>query len=154
MKIKLEIDQEPATGFTTDLKYHLHPIPFTIKSMTPPSLFAGKMHALLCRTVRNNIKGRDWYDLIWFVKNNIPCELNYLKNKMVQTGHFNMSEVLDKKQVVELLSEKNEEIDFSLAKKDVEPFLKNSRQKDELDLWSDAFFNDYLIQEIEFITIH
>lgn len=153
MKIKLEIDQEPAVGFTTDIKYHLHPIPFTIKSMTLPSLFAGKMHALLCRTVRNNIKGRDWYDLIWFVKNNIPCELNYLKNKMVQTGHFNLSEVLDKKQVVELLSEKNKEIDFSLAKRDVEPFLKDSRQRDELDLWSDSFFNEYLIQQIEFTAI-
>ena len=111
MKIKLEIDQEPATGFTSDLKYHLRPIPFTIKTMTLPSLFAGKMHALLCRTVRTNIKGRDWYDLIWFVKNKIPCELHCLKNKMVQTGHFGLSEVLDKEKVVELLSEKIKEID-------------------------------------------
>ncbi len=152
MKIKLEIDQEPAIGFTSDLKYHLRPIPFTIKTMTLPSLFAGKMHALLCRTVRTNIKGRDWYDLIWFVKNNIPCELYYLKNKMVQTGHLDLSEVLDKKKVVELLSEKIKQIDFTLAKRDVEPFLKNSRQKDELDLWSGAFFNNYLIQEIDVLT--
>ena len=103
MKIKLEIDQDPAIGFTSDLKYHLHPIPFTIKTMTLPSLFAGKMHALLCRTIRTNIKGRDWYDLIWFVKNNIPCELHYLKNKMVQTGHLDLSEALDKEKVVEYL---------------------------------------------------
>ncbi|MCK5097595.1 MAG: nucleotidyl transferase AbiEii/AbiGii toxin family protein, partial [Desulfobacteraceae bacterium] len=127
---------------------------FTIKTMTLPSLFAGKMHALLCRTVRTNIKGRDWYDLIWFVKNKIPCELYYLKNKMVQTGHFDLSEVLDKEKVVELLSEKIKAVDFSLAKKDVEPFLKNSRQKDELNLWSDAFFNDYLIQKIDVQTSH
>ena len=152
MKIKLEVDQEPAIGFTSDLKYHLHPIPFTIKTMTLPSLFAGKMHALLCRTVKTNIKGRDWYDLIWFVKNKIPCELHYLKNKMVQTGHFDLPDVLDKKKVVKLLSEKITEIDFSLAKRDVEPFLTNTRQKAELDLWSDAFFNDYLIQEINFQT--
>lgn len=152
MKIKLEIDQEPAIGFTSDLKYHLSPIPFTIKTMTLPSLFADKMHALLCRTIRSNIKGRDWYDLIWFVKNNIPCELHYLKNKMVQTGHLDLSEVLDKEKVVELLSEKIKKVDFSLAKRDVEPFLKNSRQKDELNLWSDAFFNDYLIQEIDVQT--
>lgn len=145
---------DPAIGFTSDLKYHLHPIPFTIKTMTLPSLFAGKMHALLCRSVRTNIKGRDWYDLIWFVKNNIPCELYYLKNKMVQTGHFELSEVLDKEKIVELLSEKIKEIDFSLAKRDVEPFLKDSRQKDELNLWSDAFFNDYLIQEIDFQASH
>jgi predicted nucleotidyltransferase component of viral defense system len=154
MKIKLEIDQDPAIGFTSDLKYHLHPIPFTIKTMTLPSLFAGKMHALLCRTIRTNIKGRDWYDLIWFVKNNIPCDLHYLKNKMLQTGHIDFSEALTKEKLVELISKKSKEIDFSLAKSDVEPFLKNSRQKDELSLWSDDFFNGYLIHEIDVQTHH
>jgi predicted nucleotidyltransferase component of viral defense system len=149
MKIKFEIDQDPATGFDSDLKYHLHPIPFTIKTMTLPSLFAGKMHALLCRTIRTNIKGRDWYDLIWFVKNNIPCDLHYLKNKMLQTGHIDFSEALTKEKLVELISKKSKEIDFSLAKNDVEPFLKNSRQQDELSLWSNDFFNSYLIHEID-----
>ncbi len=152
MKIKLEIDQEPAIGFTSDIKYHLHPIPFSIKTMALPSLFAGKMHALLCRTIRTNIKGRDWYDLIWFVKNNIPCDLHYLKNKMVQTGHIDLSEVLVKEKLVELISKKINEIDFTLAKRDVEPFLKTSGQKDELNLWSHAFFNDYLIQEIDVLA--
>jgi len=152
MKIKLEIDQDPAIGFTSDLKYHLHPIPFTIKTMTLPSLFAGKMHALLCRTIRTNIKGRDWYDLIWFVKKNIPCDLYYLKNKMIQTGHINSSEVLTKDKLVELISKKIKEIDFVLAKSDVEPFLKNSGQRNELHLWSGTFFADYLIQEIGILT--
>ncbi|WP_413833939.1 nucleotidyl transferase AbiEii/AbiGii toxin family protein [Desulfobacula sp.] len=32
--------------------------------MSLPSLFAGKMHALLCRTTKTNIKGRDWYYLM------------------------------------------------------------------------------------------
>ena len=154
MKIQLEIDQDPAIGFASDLKYHLHPIPFTIKTMTLPCLFAGKMHALLCRTIRTNIKGRDWYDLIWFVKNNIPCDLHYLKNKMVQTGHIDISEALTKERLVELISEKSKEIDFSLAKSDVTPFLKNSGQKDELSLWSDDFFNGYLIHEISVQTDH
>jgi len=142
MKIKLEIDQDPATGFTSDLKYHLHPIPFSIKTMTLPSLFAGKMHALLCRTIRTHIKGRDWYDLIWFVKNRVPCDLHYLNNKMVQTGHIDPSEMLTREKLVQLISRKIKEIDFSLSKSDVEPFLKNPGQRDELSLWSDAFFSD------------
>ena len=152
MKIKLEVDQDPAIGFTSELKYHLHPIPFTIKTMSLPSLFAGKMHALLCRTKRTNIKGRDWYDLIWFVKNNIPCDLYYLKNKMTQTGHIDVSEVLTKEKLIEFLSGKIKEIDFDLAKSDVEPFLKNSGQSEELSLWSDSFFSDYLVQEIRVLT--
>lgn len=148
MKIKLEIDIDPAAGFTSEDKYHLHPIPFTIKTMALPSLFAGKVHALLCRTRQTNIKGRDWYDMIWFIKNSIPCELNYLKNKMVQTGHVDMSESLTKERLAQLLTEKIKEIDFDQAKKDVEPFLKNSRQREELSLWSKTFFSDYLVQEI------
>jgi predicted nucleotidyltransferase component of viral defense system len=152
MKIKLEIDRDPAIGFSSDTRYHLYPIPFTIKTMTLPDLFAGKMHALLCRTIRTNIKGRDWYDLIWFVKNNIPCDLHYLRNKMVQTGHMDGSEALTRETLVELLSRKVKEIDFSLAKNDVAPFLKTSRQKDELSLWSEAFFNEYLIREISVLA--
>lgn len=148
MKIKLEIDQDPATGFTSDLKYHLHPIPFTIKTMTLPGLFAGKMHALLCRTIRTHIKGRDWYDLIWFVKNRVPCDLHYLENKMTQTGHIDPSEMLTKEKLVQLISKKIEEIDFGLAKSDVEPFLKSPGKREELSLWSDTFFSDYLVQEI------
>ena len=149
MKIKLEIDKDPATGFNSEFKYHLHPIPFTIRTMALPSLFAGKMHALLCRTRSSNIKGRDWYDLIWFVKNNIPCNLYYLKNKMVQTVHIDLSETLNKEKLLELISSKIKEVDFDLAKRDVEPFLKNSDQRDELSLWSNAFFSDYLAQEID-----
>jgi predicted nucleotidyltransferase component of viral defense system len=152
MKIKLEVDQDPAIGFASELKYHLHPIPFTIKTMALPGLFAGKMHALLCRTRRTNIKGRDWYDLIWFVKNNIPCDLYYLKNKMAQTGHIDVSEALTKEKLIEFLSGKIKEIDFDLAKSDVEPFLKNLGQREELSLWSDTFFSDYLVQEILVLT--
>lgn len=152
MKIKLEVDQNPATGFTSELKDHLHPIPFTIKTMTLPSLFAEKMHALLCRTRKTNTKGRDWYNLIWFVKNNIPCDLYYLKNKMTQTGHIDVSETLTKEKLIEFLSGKIKEIAFDLAKSDVEPFLKNSGQREELSLWSDTFFSDYLAQEIRVLT--
>ena len=148
MKIKLEVDRDPAVGFTSETKYHLNPIPFSIKTMTLPSLFAGKMHALLCRTARTNIKGRDWYDLVWFVRNNVPCDLHYLKNKMAQTGHILPSETLNKERLIEFLTEKTEQVDFERAKNDVEPFLKETAQKDELRLWSNHFFSDYLVHRI------
>ena len=149
MKIKLEIDQDPATGFTSEAKYHLNPMVFSIKTMSLPSLFGGKAHALLCRTERNNIKGRDWYDLIWFVKACVPCDLHYLQNKMIQTGHLEADQTLSEEMLHQLLRDKVDEIDFDLAKKDVEPFLKSAVQKEELTLWSNAFFTDYLIKKIE-----
>ena len=59
-----------------------------------------------------------------------------------------MSESLTKEKFIKLLIEKIEEIDFDQAKKDVEPFLKNSGQREELSLWSKTFFSDYLVHEI------
>ena len=148
MKIKIEIDQDPAAGFTTQVKYHLNPMAFTIKTMSLPSLFGGKIHAVLCRTRKTNIKGRDWYDLVWFAKAGVPCNLHYLQNKMVQTGHLKADQTLSKEMLHRLLCEKANGIDFELAKKDVEPFLKDTKRKEELTLWSNAFFTDYLIKTV------
>lgn len=151
MKIKLEFDQDPAIGFTSEVKYHLNPMAFSIKTMSLPSLFGGKAHALLCRTERNNIKGRDWYDLIWYVKAGVPCDLHYLENKMIQTGHLEVDQALSENMLHELLCEKADQIDFDIARKDVEPFLKDARQKEELSLWSREFFTDHLIKKVEVI---
>jgi len=71
---------------------------------------------------------------------------------MVQTGHMGASEVLTREKLLDLLSAKIKEIDFDLAKKDVEPFLKNAAHQDKLSLWSDAFFSDYLIHQINVLT--
>ncbi|WP_462267822.1 nucleotidyl transferase AbiEii/AbiGii toxin family protein [Desulfobacter sp.] len=149
IKIKLEIDQNPAIGFTTQTKYYLNPVAFSIKTMSLSSLFGGKAHALLCRSKRNNIKGRDWYDLIWYVKAGTPCDLHYLENKMVQTGHLEAGQRLSEEMLHQLLCDKADQIDFNLAKKDVEPFLKSAIQREELTLWSNTFFTDYIIQKIK-----
>ncbi|NWH03649.1 nucleotidyl transferase AbiEii/AbiGii toxin family protein [Desulfobacter latus] len=149
IKIKLEIDQNPAIGFTTQTNYYLNPVAFSIRTMSLSSLFGGKAHALLCRSKRNNIKGRDWYDLIWYVKAGIPCDLHYLENKMVQTGHLEAGQRLSEEMLHQLLCDKADQIDFNLAKKDVEPFLKSAIQREELTLWSNTFFTDYIIQKIK-----
>lgn len=62
LKIKLEIDTNPPSGFNTEMKYVFSPIQFAVRTYTLPSLFAGKIHALLCRKWKNRVKGRDWYD--------------------------------------------------------------------------------------------
>ncbi len=145
MKIKLEIDQNPVPGFVTEAKYHLNPMVFSIKTMSLPSLFAGKIHALLCRSRKTNIKGRDWYDFVWFVKAGVPCNLEYLQNKMIQTGHLETSQTLSEKMLHSLLCEKANQVDFHSARKDVLPFLKNTNRKQELTFWSRDFFTDHLI---------
>ena len=73
LKIKLEIDTDPPPEFETHTRYLLQPIPFAVRTYTLPDLFAGKMHAILCRRWKNRVKGRDWYDLVWYAKGNDGC---------------------------------------------------------------------------------
>jgi hypothetical protein len=49
LRIKIEIDTDPPPGFSTETRFLLQPIPFSVRAYAQPSGFAGKMHALLCR---------------------------------------------------------------------------------------------------------
>ena len=66
LQIKLEVDTDPPPGFSTQTRYLLQPVPFAVRAFSVPDLFAGKMHAILCRGWKNRVKGRDWYDLVWY----------------------------------------------------------------------------------------
>lgn len=147
IKIKLELDTAPPPGSQYEVKTLLNPIPFSIKLFSRPDLFAGKIHAVLCRQWKSRVKGRDFYDLTWFIAQKIPCRIEHLKERMIQTRHWEKQENLDKNIVLQLLEEKFNRVDFDQAKQDVRPFLKD---KQELELWSREFFFN-LLAAIEFI---
>lgn len=143
VKIKLEVDTEPPLDFTTEEKLILIPRPFNIKSMTPSSLFAGKMHALLCRAWATRPKGRDWYDLVWYIANDIPLDLNHLNARLhqsckwLESNNISLTETIDQDRLIDLMRERIDHLDIDQAKKDIRPFIKNAS---ELDLWSKDFF--------------
>jgi len=138
IKIKIEIDTQPPSGAVFDMKTLLFPIPFQVRIFSLPDLFAGKLHAIICRQWKNRVKGRDYYDLIWFVSQNVPCRFEYLKNKLVQTNKWDKKEKLTKKCLIEILKEQFKSVDFQKAKNDVRPFIKDQQ---ELSLWSCDFFS-------------
>ena len=88
LKVKIEVDTDPPTGFTTSTRYLLQPIPFAVRSYSLPDLFAGKMHALLFRKWKNRVKGRDWYDFVWYAADHPQLNLAHLEQRMRQTGHW------------------------------------------------------------------
>ncbi len=137
MKVKLEVDKEPPGGFCTEAKYILQPIPFSVNSYTLPHLFAGKMHAILCRSWGRRVKGRDWYDLVWYVGRELSVGLKHLENRMKQTGHLEANESLTEELMKQKLREKISSTDFNNARKDVENLLKDPSS---LELWSEEFF--------------
>jgi predicted nucleotidyltransferase component of viral defense system len=139
LKIKIEVDTDPPPGFATQTRYLLNPIPFAVRCYALPDLFAGKMHALLFRKWKNRVKGRDWYDLVWYAANHPRLHLAHLEERMRQTRHWAGDQKLTSAKFAGLLSETIDQLDVNQARKDVFPFVKDPRA---LDLWSHDFFRD------------
>ena len=135
IKVKIEVDTDPPLMFATEQKVMLQPKSFMTRCVTLPDLFAGKMHALVYRAWKSRVKGRDWYDFEWYVRNGVPLDWNHLRERIRQ---FNGQE-LTLEQFVAALRERLGGTDMSRVKEDVLPFLDNPH---ELDIWS----NDYFLQ--------
>lgn len=137
IKIKLEIDIDPPQGFSTEVRYLMKPIPFSVRTYVPEDLFAGKMHALLCRPYKVRVKGRDWYDFIWYVNKGFPLNLSHLEIRMRQSGHYASDMSLTKEIFLPLLQDKILSLNIEAAKEDIRRFISDPRQ---LDGWSQDFF--------------
>lgn len=146
LQIKFEVDTEPVSDFEVETRYLLAPASFPVISLKKPDLFAGKLHALLFRSWKTRVKGRDFYDYVWYLKNNTPVRLNYLSEKAIQSGHAKPGELQDIQQLRKALRKRFQSVDFNQAKKDVLPFIKDSG---ELDVWGEDFF----LQTIERIRV-
>jgi hypothetical protein len=136
-KIKVEVDTDPPPGFSTETRFLLQPIPFSVRAFGMPSMFAGKMHALLCRSWKSRVKGRDWYDFAWYVGRNTPLDLGHLEARMRQSGHYAAAVPIDEETFRRLLSEKIECLDIARARADVERFLS---PQSSTEIWSPEFF--------------
>ncbi len=137
-KIKLEVDIDPPAGFETEAKYLLNPIPFSVNTYRMEDLFAGKMHAVLCRDWKTSVKGRDWYDLVWYISVNSMLNLKHLEKRMIQTGHLEPGSCLTEDKFREMLKKRIKTIDLEKAQNDVLPFIKDPSA---LKVWSKDFFN-------------
>ena len=135
IKIKIEVDTRPPLNFRTEQKLLLQPHSFITRCFTLPDLFAGKMHALVYRTWKNRVKGRDWYDFEWYVRHNIPLGFTHLAERALQ---FN-NEVIERDAFITQLKDRLASANMNQVKSDVLPFVKNTK---ELDIWS----NDYFVQ--------
>ncbi|HQW78181.1 MAG TPA: nucleotidyl transferase AbiEii/AbiGii toxin family protein [Chitinophagales bacterium] len=145
IKVKIEVDCEPPLGYKTEEKLLLRPFSFYVKCFTRSNLFAGKMHALLFRKWKNRIKGRDWYDLEWYIKNGIPLDMKHFLQRAINTGDWN-KKTISEKQITALLQEKIKSVSFDKVKEDVVRFIKDEKL---LEIWNLQYFND-LIGKIKF----
>lgn len=141
LKIKLEVDTNPPTGFEIESRYILQPIPFSVRAYSLPDLFAGMLHAILCRRWKNRVKGRDWYDLVWYAGSHPDVRLNHLESRMRQTEDWITDELLTPDRLRQLLIASVEELDVNQARTEVAPFVRDPRS---LDIWSRDFFKELI----------
>lgn len=139
LRIKLEVDSLPPAGATYESLSLSFPFPSSVTAFDLPSAFSGKMHALLCREY---VKGRDWYDFIWYCGARVPLNHALLSAAIDQNGpwagqHIRTSDTWARDELKKAISS----LDWQKAREDVEPFIH------ETELASLQYFNaEYFMQ--------
>ena len=138
IKIKLEVDIEPPLGFETEEKLLIKPFSFYVKCFTMSDLFAGKMHALLFRKWKNNVEGRDWYDMEWYIRKGALLNIKHLLLRAQNSGDRDKTTITEE-EFRELLNKKIDAVDFNQVKADISRFIPDAGV---LDIWSPKYFHD------------
>ena len=95
MRIRIELDTDPPPLVEYEVLPLLTPIPFHVRLFDLPCLFAGKLHPILRRDWKGRVKRRDFYDFLWYLGRQIPCNVRHLQARMTQTGHWKDARELD-----------------------------------------------------------
>ncbi len=138
IKIKLEVDTRPPLGFETEEKLLLRPFSFYVKCFSLSDLFAGKMHALLFRKWKNNVKGRDWYDMEWYIKRGVSLNLHHFLIRAKDSGDW-QGEAITQEEFRSLLAAKIDSVNFNRIRSDISRFIA---RPEELEIWSPTYFHD------------
>lgn len=137
IKIKFEIDTQPSAGASFEKKYRLLPAPYDVNMYDEPSLFAGKLHAVIYRDWKSRVKRRDLYDYVFYMSKGAHVNLPHLRARLIDSGFITENDTCELEDVKRMLMDKFQTIDYKQAKEDVIPFIKDSSK---MDLWSANFF--------------
>ena len=144
VKVKIELDTDPPLMFATEQKLLIQPYSFMTRCFTLPDLYAGKMHALVYRTWQKRVKGRDWFDFEWYVRNQIPLDFKHLQERIKEFS----GEDVSLEAFLDLLRQRLSITDIDNVKQDVLPYIDSSRQE-ELAIWS----NEYFLQLVDLMKV-
>lgn len=137
IRVKLEVDTNPPAGSGLEVKYVDFPFVSSIVVQDKPSLFAGKLHALLCR---DYVKGRDWYDFLWYTSQRVGVNYAFLSSALAQQGPWRNATIsVDGAWCRARLEERINSVDWAAAREDVRRFTQASEYP-SLELWSRELF--------------
>ena len=139
LKVKVEVDIDPPPKFTTEMKLIEMPRKCWVRAYDLPGLYAGKVSAALFRKWKNRVKGRDWYDVAWYIQHRVELDIAHLIERAKESEPT--ADVSTREKLLETFNARIDSIDFENAKQDVLPYLKDPT---EVDIWSRAFFKEYI----------
>ena len=139
LKVKLEVDSKLLSSLKVTHKTILTPFPCNITLFDLPTIFSGKIHACLLRNRKNRVKGRDFYDYVFLLSHHIKPNMEFLKEKLINSGVINASDEFTFDELKSMLYKKFKQVNFQLAKDDVMEFINDTRK---IELWSQEFFCD------------
>ena len=143
-KVKIEVDIDPPPKFSTEMCVLNEPRSCIVRAYTLPDLFAGKVSAALFRKWKRRIKGRDWYDVAWYIAKRVPLDLAHLVERAKESAPE--ADVSTPEKVIAAFNARIDSIDFENARVDVEPYVMD---KADLDVWCADFFRQ-MVRKIEF----
>lgn len=138
VKIKIEVDTQPPLGFDTEEKLLLQPFSFYVKCFKIEYLFAGKIHALLFRKWNKNVKGRDWYDMEWYIRRGTVLNLRHFLMRAKDSGDWEKDEISEAA-FRTLLNNRIDNVSMETAKADISRFIPDPGV---LEIWSKSYFHD------------
>ena len=144
LKVKIEVDIDPPPKFSTEMCVLNEPRSCIVRAYTLPDLFAGKVSAALFRKWKRRIKGRDWYDVAWYIAKRVPLDLAHLVERAKESAPE--ADVSTPEKVIAAFNARIDSIDFENARVDVEPYVMD---KADLDVWCADFFRQ-MVRKIEF----
>lgn len=139
LMIKFEVDQRPPREYHTQLSVINDEFLIGINHFDLASLFAGKLHAVLCSKYT---KGRDFYDLVWYLSKRVVPNFEFLNNAIMQTENEDRNITVEN--FANILQDKIATTNFDQVKSDVLPFL---RDQSELRFFNKAYF-DALLRDL------
>lgn len=143
-KVKIEVDIDPPPKFSTEMCVLNEPRSCVVRAYTLPDLFAGKVSAALFRKWKHRIKGRDWYDVAWYIAKRVPLDLAHLVERAKESAPE--ADVSTPEKVIAAFNARIDSIDFENARLDVEPYVMD---KLDLDVWGADFFRQ-MVRKIQF----
>ena len=147
MSIKVEIEKNTFQGGITEIKLLTYPSFVQVRTFNMETLFSSKLIAVLNRKWKNRIKGRDFYDYLFYISSETKVNIQFLENGLKKFGFLSEDEILTLERLKNELKNRFMEIDFENAKKDVIPFVKNN------DFFIESFNKDIFISTIDLISV-